>query len=76
VRAIEVIGEAIKKIPFDLRSTYSEIPWRDIAGTRDKLIHEYFGVDVSVIWQTVQEDLPPLIKHLRSILDNFGDFSS
>lgn len=76
VRALDVIGEAIKKIPSDLRSTYAEIPWRDIAGTRDKLIHEYFGVNVSVIWRTVQEDLPTLVKQLRIILDNFGEFSS
>jgi len=76
VRAIEVLGEAIKKIPSDFRSTYSEIPWRDIAGTRDKLIHEYFGVDISVIWKTVKEDLPVLITQLNAILNNFDYFSN
>jgi len=72
VRAIEVIGEAIKQIPADFRSDHAEIPWRDIAGTRDKLIHEYFGVNVAVIWKTVMEDLPLLITQLKSILDNFN----
>ena len=75
VRAIEIIGEAVKKVPADLRDTYSEVPWREISGTRDKLIHEYFGVNSSVVWQTVQEDLPALVKQLKNILDNF-DYSS
>jgi uncharacterized protein with HEPN domain len=49
VRAIEIVGEAARKIPKDLQKTYSEIPWREIAGTRDKLIHDYFGVNLSVV---------------------------
>ena len=72
VRAIEIIGEAAKKVSKDLRGTYSEIPWREIAGTRDKLIHEYFGVNVSVVWRTVQEDLPGLIEQLGKLLDDFS----
>jgi uncharacterized protein with HEPN domain len=60
VRAIEVIGEAVKNIPEDVKKEYPEIPWRDMAGMRDKLIHEYFGVDLRRVWKTVKEEIPPL----------------
>ena len=73
VRALEIIGEAAKKVPEDFRETYSEIPWREIAGTRDKLIHDYIGVNLSVVWRTLQEDLPPLIGQLESLLNDFGE---
>lgn len=71
VRALEIIGEAAKKIPKVLGDSYPEIPWREIAGTRDKLIHEYFGVNLLVVWRTVQDDLPILIRQLNKILDDF-----
>ena len=71
VRALEIVGEAAKKIPNDARISYPEIPWRDIAGTRDKLAHDYFGVNLAVVWRTVQEDLPVLIEQLEGMLDNF-----
>jgi uncharacterized protein with HEPN domain len=73
IRAIEIIGEAAKKVPDDIKDSYTEIPWREIAGTRNKLIHEYFGVNLSVVWRTVQEDLPPLIEQLRIMLKDFGN---
>lgn len=60
IRAIEVIGEAVKNIPEDLKKNYPEIPWKDMAGMRDKLIHGYFGVNVGRIWKTVKEEIPPL----------------
>ena len=72
VRALEIVGEAAKKIPTDLRRTYSEIPWREIAGTRDKLIHDYIGVNLAVVWRTVKDDIPALIKQLENLLDDFG----
>ncbi|MBV9387567.1 MAG: DUF86 domain-containing protein [Chroococcidiopsidaceae cyanobacterium CP_BM_ER_R8_30] len=59
-RAIEIIGEAVKNIPEFIRNKYPDIPWRAIAGMRDKLVHEYFGVDVDVLWETTQQDVPQL----------------
>jgi uncharacterized protein with HEPN domain len=73
IRALEVIGEASKHIPPDWRIRYPAIPWRAIAGTRDKLIHEYFGVNLLVVWRTVQEDLPVLVEQVRHILSNIND---
>jgi uncharacterized protein with HEPN domain len=67
VRALEIIGEAAKKIPLDIRTRFENIPWREMTGIRDKLIHDYFGVDVEVVWKTVTEDLlklKPLIKQM------------
>ena len=60
VRALEIIGEAVKSIPNNLRKKYTEIPWKDMAGMRDKVIHEYFGVELSLVWKTVKEEMPPL----------------
>lgn len=68
LRALEIIGEAAKKVPDEFRANHTEIPWREIAGARDKLTHEYFGVNLSVVWKTIKEDLPGLIVHLRDIL--------
>jgi uncharacterized protein with HEPN domain len=56
----------------DIRESYTEIPWREIAGTSDKLIHEYFGVNLSVVWRTVQEDLPLLVEQLQALIQDFG----
>ena len=57
IRAIEVIGEASKKIPDKIRQSQPAIPWREISGMRDKLIHDYFGINVKVVWKTATEDL-------------------
>jgi uncharacterized protein with HEPN domain len=66
IRNIEIIGEATKKISEDLKSQYQEIPWKEMSGMRDKLIHDYFGVDVDVVWKTVNEDIP----YLKSLIEN------
>ncbi len=68
VRNLEVIGEAIKKVPGKIRSKHPEVEWKKIAGLRDILIHEYFGIDVAIIWDIVQNKLPVLEKQINQIL--------
>ncbi len=60
IRNFEVIGEVVKGLSQDLKDRHSGIPWKQIAGMRDFLIHVYFGVKLETIWQTIQRDLPPL----------------
>ena len=66
VRELEIIGEASKKLSSDFKDSHKELPWQDITGMRDKLIHEYFGVDLMVVWETVKQDLPNLKQKLES----------
>ena len=68
VRGLEIIGEATKMIPDSLRQAYPTVPWKAMAGMRDKLIHHYFGVDLQVVWETAVNDLPPLLPHIQQIL--------
>ena len=68
IRQIEIIGEAAKNISSDLRNKYSHIPWKDIAGMRDRLIHGYFGVDIDAVWTTTKDDIPGLKKEVEQIL--------
>jgi uncharacterized protein with HEPN domain len=70
IRAIEIIGEAIKNIPEDVRDEYPEIPWREMAGMRDKLIHGYSGVNSVRIWETVKEEIPPLKPLFEKLLND------
>lgn len=60
VRSLEVLGEAAKRIPDDLRAQAPAVPWKYMAGMRDKLIHAYFGVDLRIVWAAAREELPPL----------------
>ena len=68
VRAIEIIGEAVKNIPVNVRKNYPEIPWKDMAGMRNKVIHEYFGVKLNIVWRTVKEEISPLKPLFEKIL--------
>lgn len=67
IRSLEVIGEAVSKIPDDIRSRYPDIPWQEMTGMRNRLIHEYFGVDLSIVWRTIEEDLKPLETDISKI---------
>ncbi len=60
IRRIEIIGEAIKNIPGDFKNTHENIPWKEITGMRDILIHQYFGVDLELTWEVIKTDLPAL----------------
>jgi len=68
VKCVEIIGEAAGRISDDVRSQYHQIPWRGIIGMRHHLIHAYYDVNLDIVWQTVTEDLPPLIPSLENIL--------
>ena len=68
LRRLEIIGEASKKIPTALKEQHSDIPWREIAGMRDILVHEYFGVDLELTWTTVKHNLPNLKRKMSSII--------
>jgi len=70
IRELEIIGEATKNLSNEFRDKHPEIPWRQMAGMRDKLIHGYFGVDVNAVWDTAKRDLPVLKKELQKIAGN------
>ena len=68
IRSLEIIGEATKNLPNTLKSDYPDIPWKQMAGMRDKLIHEYFGVDKQMVWQVVKKHIPKILPLIKSIL--------
>ena len=69
VQKLEVIGEAAKQIPEEIRQSHVYIPWKEMAGMRDKLIHFYFGIDYQLVWKTIQERLPDIRPEIQKILD-------
>ena len=68
MRGLEIIGEATKSLSEELKTKYPQVPWKEIAGMRDKLIHQYFGVDLELVWETIRKDLPKLKNRVIRIL--------
>ncbi len=72
IRNLEIIGEAVKNIPEEVRSKYPEIPWKRIAGFRDVVIHHYFGIDLNIVWTVIKKHLKELKPKIEKILRELG----
>ncbi|NPV51040.1 MAG: DUF86 domain-containing protein [Candidatus Methanofastidiosum sp.] len=72
IRRLEIIGEAIKNLPQEFKDNYTQVPWKKISGLRDKLIHEYFGIDIDLVWTIIVRDLPELKQNIEDILEEIS----
>lgn len=73
IRNLEIIGEAARNVPEEIRSKYPKIPWRNMIGLRNILIHQYFGVDESIVWEIIQADLPEARPNLLKAIEEEGE---
>lgn len=76
IRRIKIMGEAVKNLSQEVRDAHPRLPWRRIAGVRDKVIHDYTGVDVDLVWMVASELMPKLREDVQTILDSFGTSGS
>ena len=70
IRSLEIVGEATKQIPVDIKQQWSDIPWRNIAGMRDKLIHDYIGVNYAIVWDVVRNKIPEIKPIIAQIIES------
>ena len=73
IKQMEIIGEASRHLTDELKHKYQDIPWQQIVGLRNIFVHEYFGIDIEILWNIATEDIPPLFNKLKVILDSFDD---
>ena len=73
MKLVEVIGEAVSRLSLEIKDAHSEIAWREIVGMRNRLVHVYFDIDVGLVWDTVQNDLPALIAQIESLVPEETD---
>lgn len=73
IQCFEVIGEATKKLPAGIREAHASIPWRYMAAFRDKLIHDYFEIDLGLVWTTARQEIPKLIPQLEQLVQSLGE---
>ena len=72
IRALEIVGEATKRLPVSLRDAYPTIPWKQMAGMRDRIIHGYDVIDYEIVWDAVKKEIPQIKPHLQQILDDYA----
>lgn len=72
IRSLEIMGEAAKRVPDHVKEKYPDIPWKRMAGMRDKLIHEYSGVDLEIVWTVIKEELPPVKPRVEKVFNDMA----